>query len=69
MLPVVHVDTDRYAAGGASNVALNLAAPGARVDLSGVVGVDEASDRLQDILMRRAWALMAVGKEKVYLLF
>lgn len=49
-VPVVHVERDSYAAGGAANVALNIAALGARVELCGVVGDDEAATRLRGLL-------------------
>ncbi|MGE4550930.1 MAG: PfkB family carbohydrate kinase, partial [Opitutales bacterium] len=49
-VPVVRVDRDSYAAGGAANVALNGAALGARVALCGWIGEDEAGERLITVL-------------------
>ncbi|GGM36618.1 bifunctional protein HldE [Longimycelium tulufanense] len=44
--PVVEVQRDVYAPGGAGNSAANLAALGARVELVGVVGADDDGRRL-----------------------
>lgn len=49
-VPVVAVDKDSYAAGGSANVALNLRAMGAQVNLCGIFGQDEAGGRLAEIL-------------------
>lgn len=49
-VPVVHVQNNEQRAGGAGNVALNIAALGAQVTLMGFCGEDEAADSLQDIL-------------------
>ncbi|WP_233188971.1 D-glycero-beta-D-manno-heptose 1-phosphate adenylyltransferase [Subtercola sp. Z020] len=49
-VPVVEVSERHYAAGGAANTALNLAALGARVRLVGLVGTDAAADRLLALL-------------------
>lgn len=49
-VPVVHVQAMDDRPGGAANVALNIAALGARVWLAGVVGADEAGRILQDRL-------------------
>jgi D-beta-D-heptose 7-phosphate kinase/D-beta-D-heptose 1-phosphate adenosyltransferase len=49
-VPVVEVTERRFAAGGAANTALNLAALGAHVRLVGVLGVDHDGDVLQSIL-------------------
>jgi rfaE bifunctional protein kinase chain/domain len=46
-VPVVSVQTRRYVAGGAANVAANVRSLGARVTLAGVTGVDEAGLRLR----------------------
>jgi rfaE bifunctional protein kinase chain/domain len=45
-VPVVTFDHEQYRLGGAANVAHNLQAYGAGVDLVGVVGADVAADRL-----------------------
>lgn len=49
-VPVVTHDHDEYRAGGAANVALNIAALGARASLVGVTGADEAGARLRALL-------------------
>ena len=49
-VPVVHVNHDEQRAGGAGNVALNIAALGGKVSLLGFVGDDEPSHILQDLL-------------------
>ena len=49
-VPVVHVERDSYAAGGAANVALNVCAMGANCELLGVVGDDQAAGHLNSIL-------------------
>lgn len=46
-VPVVHVEGEEERLGGAANVALNVAAMGARAALFGVVGEGEAADALQ----------------------
>jgi len=45
-VPVVEVNDHTYTLGGAGNVANNLAALGAKVSVFGVVGNDEAGERL-----------------------
>ena len=49
-VPVVHVKQDEYRAGGAGNVALNVAALGAKVSLLGFVGEDQAAGALEKLL-------------------
>jgi D-beta-D-heptose 7-phosphate kinase/D-beta-D-heptose 1-phosphate adenosyltransferase len=49
-VPVVRVDAVEERAGGAGNVARNLAALGCSVDLVGYTGADEAAARLEDLL-------------------
>ena len=49
-VPVVRVDRETAVAGGAANVAFNLAALGARADLFGWVGEDEDGLRLRSLL-------------------
>ena len=48
-VPVVDVQDQSYTLGGAGNVANNLAALGARVRLIGVVGDDQAAQRVRDL--------------------
>ena len=49
-VPVVHVKQDEQRAGGAGNVALNIAALGAKVSLLGFTGEDEAAVALETLL-------------------
>jgi D-beta-D-heptose 7-phosphate kinase/D-beta-D-heptose 1-phosphate adenosyltransferase len=49
-VPVVRFERDEYRAGGAANVALNVRALGAGLDLVGLVGADEAGRRLSELL-------------------
>ncbi|MBC2595622.1 carbohydrate kinase [Ruficoccus amylovorans] len=51
-VPVVAQVRDTYTAGGAANVAMNLAALGAPVELFGWTGRDRAGDILLDVLER-----------------
>lgn len=51
-VPIVEYDHDDYRPGGASNVAMNLAALGGHVTLVGVIGEDEAGRRLHGLLAR-----------------
>lgn len=51
-VPVVHVRTSDDRAGGAANVAVNLAVLGARTSLLGVVGRDIEADVLRSLLER-----------------
>lgn len=49
-VPVVHVNHDEQRAGGAGNVALNIAALGSKISLLGFTGEDEAATALQTLL-------------------
>ena len=49
-VPVVHVKHDESRAGGAGNVALNIAALGAKASLMGFVGEDQAAVSLETLL-------------------
>lgn len=49
-VPVVDIARDSWTAGGAANVALNIASLGAQCTLAGYIGRDEAGDRLGEIL-------------------
>ena len=51
-VPIVRIDREEERAGGAANVARNVAALGARVRLLSVVGADEAGARLEALLKR-----------------
>src|SRR5205807_8089460 len=46
-VPIVQYQTENVRLGGAANVAHNIAALGGRASLIGVVGADEAGQRLQ----------------------
>ncbi len=48
--PVVDITRRDYAAGGAANTAMNLAALGAHVRMCGLIGTDDAGRRLRGIL-------------------
>src|SRR3989442_13984800 len=50
-VPVVQVDTVEDRAGGAGNVACNIAALGAHVELIGLMGCDELADNLEQYLI------------------
>jgi D-glycero-beta-D-manno-heptose-7-phosphate kinase len=49
-VPVVDVERDSYSAGGAANVALNIASLGAKATIAGFFGKDDAGQRLTGIL-------------------
>lgn len=49
-VPVVFVEQDRWTAGGAANVALNLKTFGVLTEVVGVIGKDGAGERLLDML-------------------
>ena len=49
-VPVVHVTEERFALGGAANVAANVAALGAECHLVGYVGADESGRRIRQTL-------------------
>lgn len=46
-VPVVQINKIKECAGGAGNVALNMASLGAEVDLLGIIGIDEAGESLK----------------------
>ena len=60
-VPVVTFDHEEYRLGGAANVAHNLAAMGARVQMVGVIGTDDHGDRL-------CAALSAAGIDREHLI-
>lgn len=53
-VPVVDIAKDTWTAGGAANVALNIASLGARCTVAGFIGKDEAGRMLREILHERA---------------
>lgn len=58
-VPVVDIDRDTYSAGGAANVALNLASLGAKATLAGFFGKDDAGKRLEGILKTKGITTVA----------
>jgi D-glycero-beta-D-manno-heptose-7-phosphate kinase len=52
-VPVVDVERDTYSAGGAANVALNIASMGAKATIAGFFGKDDAGKRLSGILTQK----------------
>ena len=50
-VPVVSIKNERYSAGGAANLALNLSHMGSSVDLFGVVGHDKEGQILHELLL------------------
>ncbi len=52
-VPVVRIESETLRAGGAGNVALNIAAVGGRPILLGVIGDDEAGRELEQLLDRQ----------------
>lgn len=58
-VPVVSVTRDSFTAGGAANVALNLAALGCRVELCGCLGTDADGARLEALLQQAGVGLGA----------
>lgn len=50
-VPVVEVQRTSYMPGGAANVAVNIASLGGRVYLAGVVGADQAGERLRALFL------------------
>ncbi|MFO1268311.1 MAG: PfkB family carbohydrate kinase [Rubrivivax sp.] len=65
-VPVLHLRERSERAGGAANVALNLAALGCRVTLATLLGEDEAGQRIAELLAGAGVELRAVrGAEQV----
>ncbi len=58
-VPVVDIARDSYTAGGAANVALNIASLGAKCALAGFIGDDEAGERLRGILHAKKIATLS----------
>lgn len=57
-VPVVDIARDTWTAGGAANVALNIASLGAHCTVAGFIGRDEAGDRLTQILRKKKIAIL-----------
>ncbi len=64
-VPVVKVDSEDIRAGGAANVALNVAALGASVSLLGIVGKDDFGQQLTQVLqdagVEPSWVYSSAG--------
>lgn len=52
-VPVVDIARDSWTAGGAANVALNIASLGARCTVAGFIGADEHGEKLTEILHQK----------------
>jgi D-glycero-beta-D-manno-heptose-7-phosphate kinase len=52
-VPIIDIERDSYSAGGAANVALNIASLGAQAAIAGFFGKDDAGKRLEGILAQR----------------
>ena len=62
-VPVVDIARDSWTAGGAANVALNIASLGARCTVAGYIGKDTDGERLTEILHRKKIATVATPGE------
>jgi D-beta-D-heptose 7-phosphate kinase/D-beta-D-heptose 1-phosphate adenosyltransferase len=49
-VPILRVDSERWTAGGAANVAANIVSLGGQAALVGLTGRDDGADRLRDLL-------------------
>ncbi|HEY4302476.1 MAG TPA: bifunctional ADP-heptose synthase [Candidatus Didemnitutus sp.] len=58
-VPVIDVVRDTYTAGGAANVALNVASLGAKATVAGFFGRDDAGKRLSGIITQKGIATIA----------
>jgi D-beta-D-heptose 7-phosphate kinase/D-beta-D-heptose 1-phosphate adenosyltransferase len=58
-VPVIDVDRESWTAGGAGNVALNIAALGAKCTVAGFVGDDDAGRKLRQMLSDKGIATIA----------
>ncbi len=61
-VPVVHVQSDTHTAGGAANVALNLAALGIQPVIAGSIGKDPAGDILRRILDQSGVGFLSIDE-------
>jgi rfaE bifunctional protein kinase chain/domain len=52
-VPVVDISRDTFTAGGAGNVALNIASLGAKCTVAGFLAADDAGDRLKKLLAEK----------------
>ena len=58
-VPVIDVDRESWTAGGAGNVALNIAALGARCTVAGYIGDDDAGHKLRQTLKDKGIASLS----------
>jgi D-beta-D-heptose 7-phosphate kinase/D-beta-D-heptose 1-phosphate adenosyltransferase len=58
-VPVIDIDRETWTAGGAGNVALNVASLGARCSVAGYIGPDDAGTKLAAALAERKIAVLA----------
>src|SRR5882672_2649829 len=58
-VPVIDISKETWTAGGAGNVALNLASLGARATVAGYIGNDDAGRKLAAALHERKIATLA----------
>jgi len=58
-VPVIDVASDTYSAGGAANVALNVASLGAKATVAGFFGRDDAGKRLSGIITQKGISMIA----------
>jgi D-glycero-beta-D-manno-heptose-7-phosphate kinase len=59
-VPVVDISRDSWTAGGAANVAMNIASLGARCAVAGFIGQDAAGAKLKEILSEKSIETIAV---------
>jgi rfaE bifunctional protein kinase chain/domain len=67
-VPVIDIERDSWTAGGAANVALNIASLGARCTVLGFVGDDEAGAKLKAILKEKGVQVVATPGEGMTIL-
>ena len=63
-VPVVAVNNEFYVAGGAGNVAVNLAALGAKPVMISVIGPDLGGEMLKEILQSKGIATYGIAEDK-----
>lgn len=63
-IPVVHITGERYAPGGAANVASTVAACGIRTVLCGSIGKDSGAEHILDLLGMRNVKFAGIRSEK-----
>lgn len=63
-IPVVHITGERYAPGGAANVASTVAACGVKTVLCGSIGQDKEAEHILEFLVRRNISFAGIRSEK-----